>query len=208
MTPVFANVLQPLGFEIHQAASGHACLAMLAGSDGVEPLQPDAILMDLAMPGIDGWATIRAIRTQGLSAAPIAIVSGNAFDKNLDNDVGIQPEDFVVKPVRVSELLDWLGTRLRLQWTEAPRAVDVPAPAPAVPWVLPPHDQLRDLQELIHLGYFRGIVKKLDEIEGENAASARFVTHLRGLARNFQLDAMTAIVRQALEPADASPPSP
>ncbi|HZE91412.1 MAG TPA: ATP-binding protein [Rhizobacter sp.] len=196
---LMANVLQPLGFEIRQAASGHECLALLSGAAGAEPFKPDAILMDLAMPGIDGWATIRALRTQGLSPAPIAIVSGNAFDKNLDNDVGIQPEDFVVKPVRVSELLDWLGTRLQLQWIETPRVQETPPPTPVLPWVLPSPEQLRDLQEVIHLGYFRGIVKKLDEIESENAASARFVTHLRGLARNFQLDAMTAIVRQSLD---------
>ena len=95
--------------------------------------RPDAILMDLAMPGLDGWATVRAIRDRGLGAAPIAIVSGNAFDKGLDNDVGIVADDFVLKPVRVNELLDWLGARLGLTWQEAePRE-----PPPRLPPVQP-----------------------------------------------------------------------
>jgi CheY-like chemotaxis protein len=77
--------LQPLGFEVLQAASGEAALALLQA----EP--PDAIFMDLAMPGIDGWETIRRCAPQRLSDAPVAIVSANAFDKGLDNDVGITP---------------------------------------------------------------------------------------------------------------------
>ncbi len=190
---LLVTVLQPLGFELKQAASGHECLEVVAG------FAPHAILMDLAMPGIDGWATIRAIRAQQLSNAPIAIVSGNAFDKDLDNDVGITPKDFVLKPVRVNELLDWLGSRLALEWLEVPRE-STPTSAPTAPasWVLPQENQLKALDELISLGYFRGIVKKLDEIEGENAAHASFVDHLRGLARNFQLDAMSGLVRRAL----------
>jgi len=188
---LLASVLQPLGFEIRQAASGADCLQLLRS------FTPDAILMDLAMPGIDGWATIRAIRTQDLSAAPIAIVSGNAFDKDLDNDVGITPADFVLKPVRVNELLDWLGERLRLRWVVAAAPPQVPAPQPAADWVLPDGAQLQALEELVGLGYFRGIVNKLDEIEADNAAHAGFVAHLRTLARQFQLDAMTRILRQA-----------
>jgi signal transduction histidine kinase/CheY-like chemotaxis protein len=190
---LLVSLLQPLGFELMQAASGHECLEV------VSAFAPDAILMDLAMPGIDGWATIRALRSQQLSDAPVAIVSGNAFDKELENDVGITPKDFVLKPVRVNELLDWLGTRLGLEWLEAPRSTpEIGPPVQTANWVLPDDAQLRALDELISLGYFRGIVKKLDEIEGENAAHASFVAHLRGLARNFQLDAMSGLVRRAL----------
>jgi CheY-like chemotaxis protein len=155
--------------------------------------------MDLAMPGIDGWATMRAIRAQALSAAPVAIVSGNAFDKGLDNDVGIVADDFILKPVRVHELLDWLGARLGLEWQHAP-ARDVPARPVESPldWALPDAAHLRALDELVDLGYFRGIVRKLDEIEALDARHAGFALHMRGLARQFQLDAMTRIIRQGL----------
>ncbi len=190
---LLVTVLQPLGFELMQAASGHEALEVVAG------YAPHAILMDLAMPGIDGWATIRAIRAQRLSDAPIAIVSGNSFDKDLENDVGITPQDFVLKPVRVHELLDWLGSRLALEWLEAAPASAAPGAAPApAPWVLPAAAHLKALDELVQLGYFRGIVKKLDEIERDHPACASFVAHLRGLARNFQLDAMSAMLRRAL----------
>jgi signal transduction histidine kinase/CheY-like chemotaxis protein/purine-cytosine permease-like protein len=182
--------LEPLGFDVAQAASGEECLAWLAH------FEPDAILMDLAMPGIDGWQTICTIREQRLSDAAIAIVSANAFDKGLDNDVGIASADFILKPVRIAELLDWLGRRLELQWIEAPRPA--PAPPPDAAMTFPSVLRLRALDELVHLGYFRGIVRLLDEIESEEAQCAAFVAHMRELARDFQLEAMTGVLRKAL----------
>ena len=77
--------LEALGFEVVQAASGTAALGLLSERS------VDAILMDLAMPGIDGWETVRTLRRQALSDAPVAIVSANAFDRGQDNDVGITP---------------------------------------------------------------------------------------------------------------------
>ncbi|HSI60423.1 MAG TPA: ATP-binding protein [Ideonella sp.] len=189
---LLADLLQPLGFQIEAVASGEECLARLA------ELQPDAILMDLAMPGIDGWETMRRIRAQGLSPAPLAVVSANAFDKGLDNDVGLPAADFLVKPVRVADLLDWLGAKLQLRWLEHAAAPAEPA-EPATPETYPDAGQLEALQALVGLGYLRGITRKLDEIEAENAPAARFVARLRTMAREFQLDAMNGLLKKALD---------
>ncbi|MGE5865047.1 MAG: ATP-binding protein [Rhizobacter sp.] len=194
---LLASMLEPLGFELQLAASGQECLAV------VEAFRPHALLMDLAMPGIDGWATVRALRARHLTDAPVAIVSGNAFDRELDNDVGVRPEDFVVKPVRLHELLDWLGRRLALEWVEAapqPDAVQGPRSdaVGAGDWVLPATEHLQALQELVTLGYLRGIHRKLDQIDAADPAHAGFVARLRALARQFQFDAISAILSQAL----------
>jgi CheY-like chemotaxis protein len=195
---LLVDVLAPLGFDVRRAASGNECLALLRGT-----LQPDAILMDLAMPGIDGWATIRRLRAEGLSRAPVAIVSANAFDRGLDNDVGIVPTDFVLKPVRKSELLDWLGQALALEWLHAPLPATpaIAATAPPEPSVaemaLPAAQRLRELDEMVSLGYLRGIVRQLDVIEAEAPQCQRFVAHLRELARQFQLDAISGVLRKA-----------
>ena len=134
-----------------------------------------------------------------LGAAPIAIVSGDAFDKGLDNDVGVGADDFILQPVRVNELLDWLGARLQLVWLEAPaQAAPAPPQVQAIEWALPDAQQLQALDELVTLGYFRGIVRKLDEIEALDASHTGFVNHMHTLARQFQLDAMTRIIRQGL----------
>jgi len=188
---LLVNVLQPLGFEIRTAASGHDCLDLLAAG-----YRPEVILMDLAMPGIDGWETLRRLRAAGHADIHLAIVSANAFDKGLDNDVGIRLEDFILKPVRHSELIDWLERRLALVWLEAPpRAPVAPAPA-ALPRIYPPAAQLDALREVVNLGYFRGIMNTLDEIEKSQPQSAGFAAEMRGLARQFQFETMSLQLSQ------------
>ncbi len=130
----------------------------------------------------------------------MAIVSANAFDKGLDNDVGITPRDFITKPVRMAELLDWLGRALVLAWTTAAAGPSAAAPSPAVDaaQVLPPEPHLRALKELVDIGYVRGIVKRLDQIERESPACAAFVERMRAMARGFQLDEMNGVLQRAL----------
>jgi signal transduction histidine kinase/purine-cytosine permease-like protein/ActR/RegA family two-component response regulator len=186
------NVLAPLGFIVEQAASGEECLTT------APRLAPHLIFMDLGMPGIDGWETIRRLRQNPACDARIAILSANAFDKNLDNDVGIAATDFIVKPLNVNQLLDWLGTTLELEWVngELP-AISRPDNAPpAPPLIAPGGAEIAALDELIALGYLRGILDKLAEIELSDPRHAEFVRLLRDLARQFQFDAMHEILRK------------
>jgi signal transduction histidine kinase/DNA-binding NarL/FixJ family response regulator len=198
---LLVSVLEPLGFELRTAASGEQCLAMLReGRAHADGWRPDAIFMDLAMPGIDGWETLRRIRHEAIGPAALAIVSANAFDKGLDNDVGITPRDFITKPVRVGELLDWLGRALALNWITADAAAAAAPPAVATESLaLPAEPHLRALQELVNIGYVRGIVKRLDQIETESPACAAFVERMRGMARGFQLEEMNGVLTRALE---------
>ena len=191
--------LQGLGFDVLQAGSGPAALGLLREQT------VDAILMDLAMPGIDGWETIRTLRRQQLSTAPVAIVSANAFDKGQENDVGIGPADFITKPVRLDELLDWLGTHLGLTWQLAPAA------APAAQALLQPghstppaRPQLLALLQVVNLGYPRGVHKLLDQIEVETPHCAPWLGPLRLLAQGFQFDHMTPVIQDAIARSQAA----
>lgn len=185
------SVLEPLGFVVEQAASGYEALQVIPG------FAPHLVFMDLGMPGIDGWETIRRIRQQRLTDAHIAILSANAFDKGLDNDVGIPAADFIVKPLRVNELLAWIGDKLSLTWVTADTPVVVAAvPSEPPPLIAPAADHLAALDELIGLGYLRGILNKLAEIEKIDPQHGEFVRVLRDLARQFQFDAMKEILRK------------
>uniref|UniRef100_UPI0025F39E0C hybrid sensor histidine kinase/response regulator n=1 Tax=uncultured Acidovorax sp. TaxID=158751 RepID=UPI0025F39E0C len=195
---LLVQLLEPLGFELRQAASGHDALDLLATG-----YRPHVIFMDLAMPGIDGWETLRRVRQMHLPHVQCAIVSANAFDKALDNDVDIRPEDFIVKPVRHSELLDWLERRLGLQWqydeaTTAPAGAEpaVVSAAPA-PLTYPDAAALLALSQAVSLGYYRGILNTLDDIERSQPAYSAFVGTMRQLAQQFQFDAMSQILEQA-----------
>jgi len=185
-------LLEPLGFELRTAASGHDALDLLAAG-----LQPDAILMDLAMPGIDGWETIRRIRRMPHVQAQVAVVSANAFDKGLDNDAGVRAEDFLLKPVRHTELLDWLERRLALVWVHD-AAAPAPTQAPATGgWAWPRADLLAPLAGAVQLGYYRGILNQLEAIEAAQPECAAFAREIRELARQFQFEAIGRALARA-----------
>ena len=185
---LLVQLLQPMGFELRTAASGHDCLDLLAAG-----YRPDVIFMDLAMPGIDGWETLRRIRSAQHAGIHLAIVSANAFDKGLDNDLGLRPEDFLVKPVRHTELIDWLEQRLDLCWLDEPApAAGILNTAVAKPaHVRPGADQLAALLEVVNLGFYRGIMNKLAEIEKQQPATSGFVESMRLMARKFQFEVMS-----------------
>ena len=190
------QLLQPLGFELRTAASGHDCLDLITSG-----YQPDIIFMDLAMPGIDGWETIRRLRALERpgagGGAAMAIVSANAFDKGLDNDVGIPAEDFHLKPVRHTELLDWLERRFSLVWLEAPASAfgadALPSALVAIsaPSIRPSPEALEALREVVALGYYRGIMNQLDALDANEPSCRPFVAELRPLAQQFQFEALS-----------------
>ena len=189
-----ASILEPICFQLQQAASGLECLEIL------KTFSPDLILMDLAMPGIDGWETIRQIQQQKLSDAYIAIISANAFDKGLENDAGIAPKDFIVKPVQIDELLEWIASRLNIEWLKQPQP---PTQKPTTEHNIthisyPPENLLRELNELISLGYVRGIMKKCDEIETVDSLYSDFSQYARQLTRQFQMDRLAQLVKEGL----------
>jgi signal transduction histidine kinase/CheY-like chemotaxis protein/purine-cytosine permease-like protein len=193
---MLTQLLVPLGFVLRTAASGHDALDLLAAG-----YRPDVIFMDLAMPGIDGWETIRRLRRlSGMAQVRVAVVSANAFDKGLENDVGITPTDLITKPIRHSELLDWLEQRLQLQWTAVP-PVTVPAPVAAPAPQRPHGERLAELRERVALGYFRGIVQLLDEIEAQSPHTHAWAEQVRALAREYRFDAILPL----LEPLEPTP---
>lgn len=184
------NILYPLGFNVDAAATGQECI------DLYQDIKPHAILMDLAMPVMNGWEASYIIRKVHQSSIPIAIVSANAYDKNLENAAGISSNDFMVKPVNVEELLDWLAKHLALTWIyEAPPSVTDPkALTEDLIWPEPEH--LDKLLRLAKQGYIKGIHKQLDAILLLSPRYEGVVSHLRVLATQFNLEAIKRFIEE------------
>ena len=188
------NVLEPLGFEVQQAASGFECLERCAA------FQPDIILMDLAMPGIDGWETIRRIRQLGVGQLEaeqpkIAIVSANAFDKGLGNDCNVQTQDFILKPLNVAELIELIGRNLALEWlTQEPEPTIEPSTQTV--FVYPSAEFIHTLNNLVAIGYVSGILKQLEEIENTDVSFTPFVKTVRDMVGRFEFKAIANLLQQ------------
>jgi CheY-like chemotaxis protein/anti-sigma regulatory factor (Ser/Thr protein kinase) len=184
------DLLTPLGFDLESFPDGLTCL------DRAKTFKPDLFLLDISMPGMNGWDVARTLRETGHNDAAIIMVSANGADLALEQGAPAWHDEYLMKPFNIGDLLNRIGKRLGLEWchdstemterTKPPpifTAEDIPAP-----------HHLNDLFKLGQIGYVRGIQAKLDEIERESTDHEQFVAHLRGLVRNFELSHyMTAI---------------
>ncbi|HUT52802.1 MAG TPA: response regulator [bacterium] len=92
--------LVPLGYDIIKATSGEEALGKLAGN------QIDLILLDVMMPGKDGFEVTRRVR-QDMTLRVIPIILVTALRETQDRVKGIEAgcDDFLSKPIDKMELL-------------------------------------------------------------------------------------------------------
>jgi len=90
--------LQYSGYEVSAAEDGLAALAKLSS------LHPDAVVMDVMMPRLDGLAATRALRDNGNNVPILILTAKDAVDARVDGlDAGA--DDYMVKPFSLDELL-------------------------------------------------------------------------------------------------------
>ncbi len=89
------------GYRVHLARSGEEALEML------ESLEPAAILLDIVMPGLGGWETLRQIRSQPKTSQLPVVITSVLDDNPVGYDLGIQ--GWLTKPIQSAELRDILG---------------------------------------------------------------------------------------------------
>ena len=101
---VAAN-LRVRGFEVLTASTGEAALT------AVEAHQPDCVVLDLGLPGIDGLEVLRRLRTW--TQVPVVVLTAidNERDKVAALDLGA--DDYVTKPFGVAELMARIRVALR-----------------------------------------------------------------------------------------------
>ena len=106
-------ILSQYGFLVETAENGKIALDMVSSS---EPGYYDAILMDIQMPVMDGYAAARAIRSlenKNLAGIPILAMTANAFQEDVRAAMDAGMQAHIAKPVDVDELLSSLKAVLK-----------------------------------------------------------------------------------------------
>ena len=90
-------LLDRLGYEVYQARDG------LEGLRLARQEQPDLILMDLALPEMDGWTLAKELKSGILTQAiPIIAITANSMPEDRERAFAAGCEGFIVKPFRIS----------------------------------------------------------------------------------------------------------
>lgn len=94
-------------------AKGHEVLAAYDGQDGIElaKKQPDLIILDIMMPGANGFEVCRAIRDDVL--CPIIFLSAKQSETDKIKGLTLGGDDYIVKPFGLRELMARIEANLR-----------------------------------------------------------------------------------------------
>ena len=99
------RILELEGYRVLIANNGEAALAVFDGE------APDLVLLDIMMPGPDGFLVIDRIREE--SNAPIIMLTAKRDTESIRKAIELGADDFVKKPFRPAELIARINTKLR-----------------------------------------------------------------------------------------------
>ena len=99
------KVLESGGYDVILAADG------VYGMELFEEMKPDLVLLDILMPGPDGYQVLELIRQQ--SRVPVIMVTGVRQVDTIARALNLGADDYVMKPFKPGELVARVAAKLR-----------------------------------------------------------------------------------------------
>jgi diguanylate cyclase (GGDEF)-like protein len=107
---LLSELCSTLGYDVVTAADGGAVL------DAVARERPDLVLMDVALPVMDGFQVLRILKADGdLQQLPVVLVTTDGDDESRKRGFEMGAEDYVVKPYRSFEIQHRLRNLLKVR---------------------------------------------------------------------------------------------
>jgi CHASE2 domain-containing sensor protein/nitrogen-specific signal transduction histidine kinase/DNA-binding NarL/FixJ family response regulator len=190
---VVMDVLQTLGFEVLEAVDGEQ------GLQSAISYLPDAIVLDLAMPVMDGFELIHRLRSHTKTwAIPILVSSASVFDFDQQRSLQAGAMAFLPKPLDIETLLATLQDALQFQWiyAQSDAAADATHSGDAEPIIVPPSAALLEqLNHLAMMGDVQAIEGILSQVTENQPALVPFAAELRKLTASYQMGRMRKFLR-------------
>ena len=101
------------GFDVRRAEDGEQALML------IRETRPDAVILDVMMPGIDGSEILRVMKTSAeLKNIPVLMLTARRMERDIVDALALGADEYVTKPFQPDELL----ARLRRLLARAPAA--------------------------------------------------------------------------------------
>ena len=181
------DLLVSLGFEVIVAANGLDSVIL------AKDMQPDLILMDILMPGMNGYESLTTLHNvPECKNIPVVAMSASVGEESPALTAGF--DSFISKPVILENLTSVLGETLRLEWIYKPDNSRVNE----MSLVPPPDSDLKELRELAELGKMKRIVEWADETQAKTSEYDGFALHVKKLATAVQDKQLSALIEHYL----------
>ena len=192
---VLVDLLMAVGFEVEEAEDGQI------GLSKAKTMLPNVILMDLAMPRMDGFTATRQIRQDPqLKDKVIIAVSASAFSEDQQRSLEAGCNGFVAKPVRLELLLQQIQNHINLDWiyddnNRQQLITSTAQQATSLPMVGPPPETAAQLFELALKGDVKRIKEQIVYLEQLGDLYHPFAAELRRLAKQYQVKRIQALLK-------------
>ena len=94
------------GFEVHTASNGPAAL------DKAREVRPDAVILDVMMPGMDGFGVLRRLRADGIDSPALFLTARDTLQDKIAG-LTLGGDDYVTKPFSLEEIIARIRAVLR-----------------------------------------------------------------------------------------------
>ncbi|MGJ3248937.1 MAG: response regulator [Elainellaceae cyanobacterium] len=208
---ILSEFLMSTGFKVAEAIDGKEGLEMMTS------FHPDLLILDLAMPNINGFDMMRILReSEEFKDIPILISSAHVSPQDQLKSHQWGGSDFLPKPVQSEELFQKLQKYLNLEWiyeTTLPHddALDnehsncsdvntdidfqhVADCSSNMP--IPSNDVIEYLYNLAEMGNLNRIVERTEELETIDEKFSSFSAQLRHFAEEFQEKELLEFISQ------------
>jgi two-component system, cell cycle response regulator DivK len=105
----YAQYLEFCGFQTVEAATGEEAL------QAARDLKPDAILLDVRLPALDGLEVTRILRAEGFESTPIVAMSACVFEPDVKAALDSGCDAFLAKPCLPEAVVEELNRLLKLR---------------------------------------------------------------------------------------------
>jgi DNA-binding response OmpR family regulator len=96
---IVRTFLESRGYDVSTATDGRSGLAML------DEVRPALVLLDVMMPGMDGWEVARIIKNHpDLGATRVVMLTARSGFSDKQEGLRAGADDYIVKPIRLDEL--------------------------------------------------------------------------------------------------------
>ncbi len=185
---LIGHFLTPLGFTVVEAQDAESCLSML------EHFIPDIFLIDRLMPGMDGAQLSAELRLRGIRS-PILIISANAIEDGLEDDAEPAYNDYLIKPIRLSNLSRSLAKHLNINWIhEKDQAISYENDVSLVQSA-PSPEICAKLINYAEIGHIAGLKNVLTGLEADQGIDALFTKQLARYINGVRFDKIIDFIR-------------
>ncbi len=194
---VLCQLLEGLGFEVHQASTGRQAAALLAQRPTL-----DLVLTDQYMPDGDGWLVLESV-AEFMPQVPVVLISTAPPSPPLNWSSRLRFTAQFLRPLDHAQLLTRMGDLLGLQWTA--QAVDLEShmsaqlasdslALSAKGMALPDVSHLQELAQLVELGQITAIEEWLQGLLAQQPECAPFAAQVLEAVQRLDLQGLEALL--------------